>query len=76
MKIKVRRIGNSRGIVLPWLVVELLGSAELDLTLIGRTAVLTSHPADELELQAALAFAGVKAGRRNLFEQLALNRDE
>lgn len=76
MKIKVRRIGNSRGIVLPWLVVELLDATELELTLIGRTAVLTGHPADEIDLQAALAFAGVKASRRRLFQRLAEDEEK
>lgn len=86
MQLKMRRIGNSRGVILPSHVASRLSrrdaeedrveggdrSEELELTLIGQTAVLTPTAPDELELQAALAYSVVKWRRRHLLERLAL----
>lgn len=81
MKLKVRQIGNSRGVILPQQVVDALGE-EVELTVIGSTAVLTStvktnNPAtDDLETRAALAYANVKARRHALFTRLASQDEE
>lgn len=76
MQMKLRSIGNSKGLILPQRVVyKLLGrwesGDELDLTLIGEIGVLAAPEPDELELQGALAYAAVKWQRRRLFQALA-----
>ena len=77
MKLKVRQIGNSRGIILPQNILEQLGSEEVELTLIGETAVLSRvEQGDDTEVRAALAYASVKAKRSQLFERLAKMDDE
>ena len=77
MKIKVRSIGNSKGIILPQSILEQLGDEEVELTLIGETAVLSrSKQVDDTEVRAALAYASVKAKRHELFKRLAKMDDE
>lgn len=57
---------------MPQSVLEQLGDTELELTLIGNTAVLNrANHENELETQAALAYASIKAKRHKLFERLA-----
>ena len=75
MKLKVRRIGNSRGVILPQNVVDALGE-EVELTVIGSTAVLSPVPADSAEARAALAYASVKARYDGLFRRLASQDEE
>ena len=76
MKLKVRQIGNSRGIILPQSILEQLGDEEVELTLIGQTAVLSRAESDDTEARAALAYASVKAKRHELFKRLAKMDDE
>ncbi len=77
MKLKVRQIGNSKGIILPQSILEQLGDEEVELTLIGETAVLSrAERGDDTEARAALAYASVKAKRHELFERLAKMDDE
>ena len=77
MKLKVRAIGNSKGIILPQGILEQIGDKEIELTLIGQTAVLSrAEQADNTETRAALAYASVKAKRHDLFRRLAKMDDE
>lgn len=72
MRLKVRSIGNSKRVILPQSVLEQLGESELELTLIGNTAVLSRAGHEgALEARAALAYASVKAKRHGLFARLA-----
>jgi antitoxin component of MazEF toxin-antitoxin module len=78
MKLKVRPIGNSRGVILPqpvlWHLTE-PDSAEsrIEVTLIGPVAVLTKDGrGSELDLRAALAYASVKAKRAAMLEALTV----
>ena len=75
MKLKVRRIGNSRGVILPQHVADALGD-EVELTIIGSTAVLSHAGASDLETRAALAYASVKKSRDGLFRRLASQDEE
>lgn len=70
MKLSVRQIGNSKGVILPQVILEQLGEGELELTLVGQTAVISRGDRDELETRAALAYASVKAKRDGLFKRL------
>ena len=72
MKLKVQAIGGGRGIILPQNALAVLGDEEIQITLVGRTAVLSrADSANDTEIRAALAYMSVKAKRRELFERLA-----
>ena len=72
MKLKVQTIDGGRGIILPQNVLEMLGDEEIQVTFVGRTAVLSrADSANDTEIRAALAYMSVKAKRRELFERLA-----
>lgn len=75
MKLKLRSIGNSKGVILPQHVAEALGE-EVELTVIGSTAVLTAGSPASDEARAALAYASVKAQWGELFQRLASQDEE
>lgn len=75
MRLKVRQIGNSKGVILPQHVADALGE-EVELTIIGSSAVLSPSKEMDLETRAALAFANVMARREDLFRRLASQDEE
>jgi len=74
MRRKLVRIGNSRGLVLPKEMLELLGlepGGEAEVQVIGNTLVATPAGADEVELRAAPTYFASKRERTRLYKKLS-----